>query len=122
MEQQENLYNTIAIILTRLESEGNFVFQDLSPLEEKAIVLLLQNRVIISSTRIDPNSIYPGENFSEMLEIGPNKFFELTEKLKQTRIMRRKDVLNLTLLRWGAIGAIIGGALVGTLFWFFGCA
>ena len=122
MEQQENLYNTIAIILTRLESEGNFVFQNLSPLEEKAIVLLLQNRVIISSTRIDPNSIYPGENFSEMLEIGPKNFFELTEKLKQTRIMRRKDVLNLKLLRWGAIGAIIGGALVGTLFWFFGCA
>lgn len=121
MEKNRTVYDTIEVILERIDSSGDFVLQDLSPMEEKAVALLIQYRAVIRATRMDPISIFAGENFSEMVELGPEKYITLAEKLSPTMVPGAWKVLNSNLLFSGAVGATIGGLIAGAIAWLFGC-
>ncbi|MBZ9630397.1 hypothetical protein LB465_06355 [Salegentibacter sp. LM13S] len=121
MESSESVYRTMELILRKIDSSGSYALQDLSPNEEKAVALLLQFRAVLQATRMTPNLIFPGENFSEMVELGPKKYIHLAEKLRPRGMPKKWKVLNTNLLISGAVGAAIGGAIAGTLSWILNC-
>jgi len=121
MESNESVYQTMEVIIKKIDSSGNYVLQDLSLNEEKAVALLLQFRAVLQATRMTPNLIFPGENFNEMVELGPKKYIHLAERLRPRGMPKKWKVLNTNLLISGAVGAAIGGVIAATLFWILKC-
>lgn len=121
MEKRENVYHNMELILEKLESNGEYVLQNLSSKEEKAVSLLLQFRAVFCTTGINPNSILPGENFREMVELGPEKCIKFAEKLSPAIIPSSWKILNSNLLISGTLGAAIGGAIAGAISFYIGC-
>ena len=119
MDKSRNLYDVIKEILERIESRGDFVLRELSPTEEKAVALLLQYSAVVQATRKKPHTIFPGENFTEILELGPEKYITLAEKLSPPMVPWKVPYLKL--LVPVIFGAAIGGAVAGTIVWFIGC-
>ena len=116
-----DIYDGMKSILERIDSDGDVVVEDLSQEEEKALALLVQYRAVSRATRTTPNIIFAGENFSEILELGPEKYITLAEKLSPARTPAAWKKLSSRLVLYGAVGATIGGAVAGGILWLFGC-
>lgn len=116
-----DIYATMTLILERIDSEGDLEVEDFSPQEEKAIALLVRYRAVTLATRTTPNILFAGETFSEILELGPEKYISLAEKLSPAVAPPFRKKLNSQLLLYGAVGALIGGSIAGIMWWLLAC-
>ena len=122
MDKNRDLYDAIEAILKRIGSGGDFVLRELSPTEEKAVALLLKYSAVVQATRVKPNMIFPGENFTEMLELGPEKYINLAEKLSPPMALRSWKIPYSKLIIPVIFGAAIGGIVASAIAWSIGCA
>lgn len=121
MENRGNVYQNMELILKKMLSSGEYSLQNLSSKDEKAVALLLEYRAVFCASGKNANTIFPGENFREMVEFGPEKCINLAEKLSPAMIPSSWKTLNLNLLISGTMGAAIGGAIAGAISFYMGC-